>query len=264
MDIQNYEKACQYAQSHKYVHQYTTFDALKSIIENRALRLSRIDKLNDAIENSRLLGLWREKVYVSCFTHCDHESYFFWETYAKGSPEGVMISLKPTRLNSLYLYPDKKCEKTPLSECIKTDFNAVFSPELSAESWGIYDYSCVDVAYISRKAHIGEGESLLGRIKYHEWDMEQETRLRVAVRPKCFEVTSEGLNFKYLTPQSKYIYAKLSDSCLSSMIITLSPFANQTLREKVAQLLKDNDLIGIRVQNSILTGEIQNEAKESG
>lgn len=256
MGILNYNDACQCAQQHKLIHHYTTFKALESIIGNHSLRLSRIDRLNDTVENSRILDLWKSKVFVSCFTHCDHESYFFWRTYTDRSLDGIMISVQTLALTDLTLHADEKCEQEPLSNCTRTNLNSSFSPKLSAESWGIYDYSCVDISYVSRNESIDEEDSFQGRIKYNEWDMEQETRLRVAVRPTCLEIMSEGGTIKYCTPEDEYIYAKLSNACLNSLKITLSPFANQELRKKVKQLLKKNGLSDVQIVESTLTGEL--------
>lgn len=77
MERYSYENAVYQANQHPVVHQYTTFEALDKIINNKSLRLTRIDLLNDTVENKHMLELWKKKVYVSCFTHREAESYFF-------------------------------------------------------------------------------------------------------------------------------------------------------------------------------------------
>lgn len=79
----SYVEAVESASHYKRLYQYTTYEALEKIITNNSLRLTRIDLLNDGVENQKVFKLWKNKVYVSCFTHREDESYFFWETYAK-------------------------------------------------------------------------------------------------------------------------------------------------------------------------------------
>ena len=47
MNQYSYEVAVNAAQQHQLLHQYTIFDALEQIINNKALRFTRLDLLND-------------------------------------------------------------------------------------------------------------------------------------------------------------------------------------------------------------------------
>jgi hypothetical protein len=147
----------------------------------------------------------------------------------------------------------------PLLECRQTNANSPFSKNVSADTWGIYDYSCVDIAYIPRDINFEEIEHFQGRIKYHEWDTERETRLRVAIRPKCMEFKYQGIEKDiYLRPSNKYLYAKLTPECLDTMTITLSPFCNGSLKEEVEKLLLENGLNNkVKILDSCLVRELQ-------
>ena len=68
MSSYSYDQSVRSAQQHKEVHQYTTFAALEKIVGNKSLRFTRLDLLNDAIEDRLIIELWKSKVYVSCFT----------------------------------------------------------------------------------------------------------------------------------------------------------------------------------------------------
>jgi hypothetical protein len=57
MELYSYENAVYQANRHTLVHQYTTLIALDKIINNKSLRLTRIDLLNDTVENERMLEL---------------------------------------------------------------------------------------------------------------------------------------------------------------------------------------------------------------
>lgn len=251
----NYIEAVESASHHKRLHQYTTYSALEKIITNKSLRFTRIDSLNDGIENQKILELWKNKVYVSCFTHRENESCFFWDTYGKKSPEGIMISFDTKQLQRLSIHPDERCEKDSLAGCKKSDLNHSFSSDDDLSSWGIYDYSCLDIAYVPRNITFESDDHFQGRIKYKEWDMEAETRLRVAIRPKCLDVDKKA---EYYRPENKYIFAKLSKSVLKSMSIILSPYASISTKDKVARLLKDNNLYeDVVISESVLTGEVK-------
>ena len=258
MEQYSYENAVYQANRHTLVHQYTTLIALDKIINNKSLRLTRSELLNDTVENECMIELWQKKVFVSCFTHRESESYFFWKAYAQGDPTGVRLSLDARLLCSLPIHPDAMCKGEQLSICNKTILKAPFTDDISSETWGIYDSSLVDVMYIPRDQNLEYIEHHQGRFKYIEWDSEEETRLRVAIRPKCLEFKAKGRALQYLTPKNEYIYIKLSDACLESLNITLSPFASNDLREKVEELLRKNNLIDkIQIHTSVLTGEVQ-------
>ena len=256
MEQYSYENSVYQANQHAIVHQYTTFDALDKIINNKSLRLTRIDLLNDTIENKRMLELWQKKTFVSCFTHRDSESYFFWKTYSKGDSTGVRLSFDARFLCQLTIHPDAMCKEEQLSICKKTILGSSFTDVISSEAWGIYDSSLVDVMYIPRDQHLDNIEHFQGRFKYVEWDAEEETRLRVAIRPKCLEFRAQGRELQYLTPSNEYIYVKLSDACFENMVITTSPFASNDLREKIKGLLHKNNLTDkVHIFTSVLTGE---------
>ena len=263
MDNYTYQIAVESAKTHPIISQYTNLEALKKIIENKTLRLTRIDKLNDHVENSKIHPLWAKKVYVACFTHREHESYFFWNTYCKNKSYGVMISFPTDFLQNLPVHPDEKCQEAPLEFIKRTVPNVAFSKDVSRNTWAVFDYSCVDISYIPRNITLeksefqNESSNFQGRLKYVEWDMENETRLRVSIRPKCREVSSMVNEQSYYKPDNGYLYVKLSTECLESMTITLSPYSNSSLEKEVEQLLIDNNLYGrVKINKSILMEDL--------
>ena len=256
MEKYSFENAVNRVRQHTILHQYTRFDALEKIVNNHSLRLTRLDLVNDFVENEALIELWKNKIFVSCFTHLDHESYFFWQTYSEGSPDGVMLSFEQSFLNGLKIYPDDKCMSEPLDFCKRSDLDITFSSDIDSKKWGIYDYSLIDVFYLTRGESIYDLDHL-GRFKFNEWDMENETRIRVTLRPKSFEAKLAGKDIMYLSPRNKYIYAKLPDNVLETMVITLSPFSDDKLQEKIETLLYRNGLYGkSRIRSSMLKGEV--------
>ena len=236
MNAYCYDKAIESATKHKFLHQYTSFEALYKIICCKSLRFTRVDLLNDSVENDAQAKLWKKKVYVSCFTHLEHESPFFWATYVKKIHEGVIISLPREHLCDMTIHADEACLDPPLNPCKNTDPTASYSSVISAKNWGVFDYSCLDIAYLPRNIPLGVDLFSQGRLKYIEWSLEHETRLRIALRPKCTEYKRQGTSFVYHTPENKYIYLHLSGEILNNMTITLSPCGDDGLQKKVEQL----------------------------
>lgn len=257
MNLFSYFDARDRAQTHKTINHYTTLEALEKIIGNQSLLLTRVDCLNDIVENAKIIDLWKNKVYVSCFTHREYESVFFWDTYAKHSSEGVMITFKTNNLYNLTIHPDEKCLAPALDPCSSTNRSINFCADVHCNSWGIFDYSCLDVFYIPRKTNIQKIDHYQGRLKHLEWDLESETRIRVAIRPLGHEYFIKGANTGYFKPYNEHLYAKLPLVCLETMSITLSPYADDKLKEKIETLLMSNGLYGkVKVKPSQLFGEV--------
>ena len=254
----DYIKAVESAKKHGELHQYTQIEALEYIINNRALLFKRIDKLNDTIENKKNSNIWKSKIYTACFTHRKCESYFFWETYAKGNPNGVRVSFNSEFLRDLSLHPDEQCKQPSLLASKEKDYDIPFSADVTADFWEVYDYTLIDVVYVPRNMNMDDITRFQGRFKYEEWDMECETRARVAVRPIGRDAKNKKTDIEYLTPNNERLFGKLSQGCLESMKITLNPYANENLENRVNELLRKNGLYGkIKVNKSILLGEIQ-------
>jgi hypothetical protein len=168
-----------------------------------------------------------------------------------------MITFKTDYLYNLTIYPDEKCSDFALDHCSSTDRSINFYADVHCNSWGIYDYSCLDVFYIPRKTNIQEIDHYQGRIKHLEWDLESETRIRVSIRPRGVEYSFKGMNVEYRKPNNKYLYAKLPPVCFETMSITLSPYADDKLKEKIETLLMSNGLYGkVKVNPSALFGEV--------
>lgn len=264
----SYQEAAERGKSHKRLYQYTDIKALEKILTNCSLRCTRADKLNDVKENEKIIDIWKKKIYVSCFTHRDYESYFFWKTYALKKEEnitieeaikkGIMLSFEVSTLTDLEVYSDSECNSAPLSLCKMTDDSVNFDATVNTTFWGVFDYSFIDVSYVSRNDSLEQIDNFQGRVKYHEWDMECETRLRIAIRSRGEEVQYENGVFSYYTPNEEYLYVKLSEECLKNMTITLSPFADNESSKAVDTLLKKLRLDGvIEVKNSVLMSEVK-------
>lgn len=255
MHDSEYSKVEQAAHSHERLYHYTTIDTLEKILKNRTWRLKRIDKVNDLMENTKIEGLWKCKVFVACFTNRKYESYFFWKSYPQSGKEGVLISIDNKYLtDELVLVTDKnvKLEMISRSDLYHDSYD-------NDEDWGIYAFLKNDVTYLERNEKIDKN-NWEARYKYREWDMERETRIIVALRPKGIEyyLNDDNLDFKYHTPNFEYIDALLPIDCIKTIEITLNPWADDEVKSRVKNLLLELHLSNdIKVNKSSLSGELQ-------
>lgn len=83
----------------KYLYHYTTVDTLRAIVENKTIRFTRLDKLNDPIEgmiginnNGTKIDLIMKYAYCSCWSNVEDESVAMWNLYAQNI--GVRIKFR--------------------------------------------------------------------------------------------------------------------------------------------------------------------------
>lgn len=99
-----------------YFYHYTTLPVLISVIKNRKLRLTRLDKFIDLYEGINLSNVSEflqiaTNLYVSSWTKCDRESISAWKLYCN-LHNGVRIGI-----NSKHLKNDKmelECQISPV------------------------------------------------------------------------------------------------------------------------------------------------------
>ena len=205
------------------------------------------------MEGGKIVDLWKEKVYVACFSHIEHESMSFWNTYSNASEMGIAILFENDEWDEMPIYADETCNAQLLEKCNKSNALIKSQSNVSHNTWGIYDQSLIDIIYVNRDF----SDPFQGIYKYVEWDTESETRLRVSIRPKGLEFYGDGTQIKYHRPGEHYLYAKLTPNQLSKMQIILSPYSNNKLYQKVSALLGLNGLAEkIKVKNSVLKDEV--------
>lgn len=184
--------------SHDVLYHYTSIDTLELILKNKSMMLKCLTKVNDLDENKRITSLWNSKVFVSCFTHSlDNELYFF-ENYGK-----VRISFY-NKFDIDNLFFDSEL-KLPFLDFHKhyashsVDHDVDYSDR---KNWCLYNSCIADVFYTTdlNLHKRGDGELNAGLIKQiygvdtegniRNWSIEEETRIRVAIRPIAPELKS--------------------------------------------------------------------------
>lgn len=212
-----YDELVKEAKKHEVLYHYTPKESLDIIRKNKSLRLSRLDLVNDPDESKGIMELWRNKVYVACFTHSlDSEQYFI-ESYARGN--GGRLIINALMLDKVKFYYDSECQR----EIPRIDRSDMKHREYMKETdWGIYASYLADIRYADditpyiqtdNRHDVGlvkakEGPDTDGGIQ--DWSIERETRLVVALRPRGKEFYFDSHRGKqYFVPPLNYIYISL-------------------------------------------------------
>ena len=79
----DYEKLRIEARNPIYLYHYTNKEAASLILKNKSLRLSNLAniKINDEVEGERITSIWKDKVYVVCFTSTLNNQEYFVDKY---------------------------------------------------------------------------------------------------------------------------------------------------------------------------------------
>lgn len=263
------------AKNHSVISHYTSLEALQCIIENRSLRLSRLDILNDVHEGERVDDVWKDKIFSACFTYRKSESFMFWCLYAKKN--GVMLTFKNEFFynENFVVYADAACSIPFESYCRSTPY---YRQSGDHSDWLLRDITYADVAYTSNfnefktvdedLKELFDGCIMTGRnkdfthtlysglVKGIEWDSEEEVRFRVALSYK-------GLSNSPLTgsPSTsfKHVYIPIADA-LKSMTVTMNPWCCDSFEKSLIDLLKANKLTAnCKILDSTLRNQVRRE-----
>ena len=255
-----------------YLNHYTTMNAVKCILTNRSLRLSRIDKVNDLLESTRVDRFEKLKGFVGCFTKRQEESYFFWKVYSmqKSDDVGIRITFPAdvVKLNSFFF--DPQCTR---SIPVVTRTNLDHKSYNCDSDWGILANNPYNILYVDDLRKFRYEDSSLKNflfncvtshrdftrnalpyiVKTDAWNQEEEIRLLVQVRPVGRETilgrTLEMPNF-YPQPPFAYIYLKLVDDVLSKCTFTLSPLCTGKFDEVKSEILASINIEPKQIQSS--------------
>lgn len=236
------EKMRDIAEARNTLWHYTNFEALFKIIQNRSLRFTRIDCVNDLLEKESLCrnDLYL-RTYVACFNNSSCESIPLWSIYTtKG--KGVRIEFKFSR-NKIHYCIGSLAEYNESIEAKKAHFLKRIT----------------DVAYMDESVHdpiieINRNEETdilfdeIAYIKGTAWEYEKETRIIVVSRDNLGEETPRYLDFL------------IDFSELKSICITFDPWMEVATKEKiemdVRELLKEFEPL-VSFRDSALTGKIR-------
>lgn len=248
MDIDKaYLESVNKAKKYRYLYHFTSFDNLKKIIANQALRLSRITELNDPIEAERVTSVWRDKCFILSFTNTLENCDYFWREYAPNN--GVCIVFNNENIRpDICIYQDEKLENAmPSIQVNRTRYDRYDR----ISDWRIRYVTKADVIYVDNiEEYVYENgrEISAGLIKSKKgkndtniikpWEIERETRIRVAVRPIGFEYVNNEGRIEAPTPPFQYIYMRLP----KVERIIVSPYCVGMDRKEIEDYLLSNQI----------------------
>lgn len=244
--MDKYIELTESAKTHNVLYHYTNLDALKCILKNQSLRLSRIDKVNDPKENDRIKSLWNTKVFLLCFTHGQNNSEYFYNKYGT-----IRLAFNQDALLFDRMYYESELINAfdVLNDEIRRRRYGYNSYDKKCD-WCVYDNTIADVFYSDNlDSHVARDgfESNAGLIKAKcgcdnngnmcDWEIEAETRLRVALRPIGLEsvLDKKTNSFYYPVPNFEYIYTRLPE--ISQ--ISISPYISESEKNEILKVLEE-------------------------
>lgn len=222
----------------KRLYHYTTIKTLASIFENKTIRFTRLDKVNDPREAiSHEYSLAQTLVFASCWTNHREESIPLWKMYTDFS--GVRLSL-PTLMFSGRHNNHKVTNDDRLYEIIFDDFC-----KIERDNGGLSMYTNrvlgpTRIRYIDNEellptnnVNLGTSKAkydlrILGTQKLKQWEYEHEVRFRLlASAGYSFDENGENWispeSFVNLPVKTEYVDVPLDNTILNEMEITLGP-----------------------------------------
>lgn len=269
----------------EYLYQYTTTEALKSILANRTIRLRALSTLDDTEESvsldSKAIGNF---VFVSSWTSDTKEDIAMWNMYGKAG-SGVRIGLPKTPFVE-YTYTPTEQQKhglSPIPENLVTalPIETILNPNYFIAPW--------HKEYILKKVECSDSEERLspklweindnsetfsygkmGLYKNTYWSFQKEWRYVLHVIPFPLTLAYELIN-KNRTLFSKlmhsvsdghikcpveYINMKIAPQMFDKMTIDLGPLMNSDIANMIRIITKSTSE-KIMVYDSRLKGRIR-------
>lgn len=256
-----YDDLVEMAKESKQLYHFTDFESLQIILKNNSFRLSRLDILNDPAEAKRVDDFWQNKIYSFSFCSGNVDFEYFWSNYAKAENIGLYIVIKnfdKEDIDSIFCDSECNCKmgvfntRTDLSH---KDYDGF-------DDWLIYNVSKASVFYVDELKDYTVYDSIIfendceisllpGLIKKKQgldnygisqnWEIENEQRVRVAIRPKGKEnILNRRTNkFEVVKPSFKYFYFKIPSKIVK---IIINPKVDEKNRQKVCQFINSLDL----------------------
>lgn len=216
-----------------FLYHFTSFEALKTILNSGKFRLSRISNLNDSKESKYINPFFDGKVFTFSLTKTIKE--YFWDNYTQGFGKegGIIIQIKNIRgwYESIVTKDGNAFQKVLKSNIDYKSYN-------QENDWGIYDISCLKVIYkdypendfdfdnetyeIYKDCKLFDNSEQYNRlininnqgyVKESIWSEEDEYRIRIIMRPKGVEeilgidrnvIPKFPSNFIYLDISNKF------------------------------------------------------------
>jgi hypothetical protein len=250
------------------IYHYTSIDALALILKNRAIRFTRLDKVDDlqeaeSVSNGINLGRY---TFVSCWTYEGEESIPLWKMYAGKEMNGIRVSLEHDMFNR-YTYKTMECSGIftdvsgkiecfiPLEKMITreliiapavNDSNAFFKNIEYTDDPETRIKETVKIYQTSTNKNFEMDLTSMGKFKHKRWNFQRECRFVIIIAPNESKNNNHKIAFdSYIQsvyenkePPIEHYDLSLKDDAFSSLIITLSPTLSDPERIIIDSLVK--------------------------
>jgi len=250
------------------IYHYTSIQSLALILENKRIRFTRIDCLDDIKEIEGLPNSFKTLAFVSCWTEDEKENISLWSMYTK--MKGVRISLPQNMFKKHYIKSGDYGNwgygldiVSPLSlEEIRTDNYLISNPFWLED--GFYKKIIYSDSYIEKRKELYT-ENSNGDVFYKKkqnlfihkdsiWEFQKESRFYLIAYPlpplnifKDRETQMLNINH-FLTPKENcmtFIDVEINETTLDNVIVRLSPTSTNADKIIVESLLKRYTLKGV-------------------
>lgn len=240
----------------KRLYQYTSYQALVSILTNRTFRLSRTDLLNDKAEMKLGNEEDLKRSYVMSFTE-DSEYVSMWTMYGKSIGIKLRLDFETSKLKAIiegdnFWFFDKNANHISIKDRNKPLFEIVSKRNpirLSRVAYYNPDSKTIRAAASSKDFPLVVDEKVIeemtGFIKFSAWEAERETRLRIVLKPDVI-----GLE------DIKFVNMTITDEMIKGFRITFNPWMPDELKIEIQHSLDHLAGFPLRYTHSVLTGQV--------
>lgn len=204
------------AMKHEFLYHYTDMEGYEGIKSSNTLWLKNLIDVNDCCENCRIKSVWKNRLYVACFTYADDITDHLKNYYGK---DGVRLTFEKNDFIKAKIYADEDCTIE-----IPPSTKQVYGLESNTDVCWVFNRTLADIHYVDDLNEFEyKGEELnAGLIKlkkgidkygqWQNWEEERETRIRVALIPSGigYKLEKEGLSLEKQDPSYEKIYMDIS------------------------------------------------------
>lgn len=238
----------------EYLYHYTSISNLALILENKTIRFTRLDLVNDPTEATADVDNANQLIFASCWTAEKQDELSMWKMYCPHKL-GVRIKLPRNPFKSR----DKSTSYEPIGSFTRVKVFAEIERQSSINK-SLYIYGPNSISYtddpkvLKTRCYFTDDERIMyhlletGLYKHRCWSFEKEWRYRTVAVPMTMadhvenDYIRQTLDLVNDPVISRYADIPLDKNSLKKMEITLYPDPDPALRLLVEALLHKHNI----------------------
>lgn len=248
------EKVLNIREIPKHLYHYTSLSNLALILENKTLRFTRLDLVNDPTEATADVENVKQLIFASCWTAEPQDELSMWKMY---SPHkfGVRIKLPSnpfTGREQITVLEQGGAQQYTSTSCTIQRSNApAFTKTINGPNKIYYTndektlrVKCHSKDEIQNYFHLTDA----GLIKDKCWEFEKEWRYRILATPLAMAIPFNSILLSTITDVercpviSTFVDVQLDETSFDELEITLYPDPDPALRLLVEALLHKHNI----------------------